>query len=370
MRWLVCVLLSALVASAAQAGELTLVSQGPVQLAAERLIVRSERVGREFQIEVWTPNTRPWLPGQKAAVAYILDGGYGMAGPIASPLGNTDAMQAAYIVTVGYPPGKRERETDLLFGPGTRADGTIAKGGGGEAFTAFMIEELKPFIEARYPVDPRNAVLMGHSLAGIYTANVLDRKPDAFAGYVVASPAVWADPSIVDRLAAMRQREVRPRVFVAYGDAEPQDMVDGGRNLARAVRGNRAFESSTQVFERGDHMSYYSALVPAGLSYLLPRKQPIQRPQPVAMTPEALARYVGTYRFSDGRTLGVALVSGALQATRTDRPPLPLAASAPDRFYVAGLDFRLRFEGAAPAPAASLVLSLNGEEARATRTAE
>ena len=109
MRWLLGVLLWVMAASAA-AGERTLVSEGPVQMAAERLIVRSERVGREFQVDVWTPNTRPWLPGQKAAAAYILDGGYGMAGPIAAPLGNTDAMQAAYIVTVGYPPGRGMRE--------------------------------------------------------------------------------------------------------------------------------------------------------------------------------------------------------------------------------------------------------------------
>jgi len=370
VRSLLCALLSALVVSAAQAGDLAIVSEGPAVTAAERLVVRSERMGREFQIDVWTPATRPWLPGQKAAVAYILDGGYGMAGPIAWPLTNSDAMQAAYIVTVGYPPGKAMREFDLLFGPGARANGTVAKGGGAEAFTAFLIEELKPFIEARYPVDPRNSVLMGHSLAGIYAANVLARRPDAFGGYVIASPSVWADPGIVERLAATRRSAVRPRVFVAYGSAEPADMVEGGRALARAVTANPAFESRARVFEDGDHTSYYSALVPPGLGYLLPRKVRIDRPEPAPMTPEALARYAGTYRFADGRTLGVTVVGGALQATRTDRPPLRLAASAPDRFFVAGLDLRLRFEGPAQAPAASVVLAINGDEARATRAPE
>jgi predicted alpha/beta superfamily hydrolase len=370
MRWLICVLLLAMIAPLAQAADLTIVSEGPAQMTAERLVVRSERVGRDFQIDVWTPNTRPWLPGQKAAAAYILDGGYGMAGPIAWPVGNTDAMQAAYIVTVGYPPGKSAREFDLLFGPGVRADGTIAKGGGAEAFTAFLLEELKPFIEARYPVDPRNAALMGHSLAGIYTASMLARRPGAFAGYVIASPSVWAQPDIVARLAAAPRAAVRPRVFVAYGGAEPADMVEGGRTLARAVTANPAFEGRARVFEDGDHMSYYSALVPPGLGYVLPRRARIDRPTPVAMTPEALARYAGTYRFADGRTLDVALVNGALQAMRKDRPPLPLAAKAPDRFFVAGLDWRLRFEGPASAPPARLVLSINGEDAVGTRTPE
>jgi hypothetical protein len=46
------------------------------QMAGEWLVVRSERVGRDVQIDVWTPNTRPWLPEQKTASADVLDGGY------------------------------------------------------------------------------------------------------------------------------------------------------------------------------------------------------------------------------------------------------------------------------------------------------
>lgn len=371
MRWLLAALyVAAIGTTTAQAGELALVSQSVVQLPAERLLVRSERLGRDFQIDVWTPNPRPWLPGQKAAVVYVLDGGYGMAGPIAAPLGNSDAMQAAYVVTIDYPPGKRMREVDLLFGPGVRADGTVAKGGGGDAFTSFLLEELRPFIEARYPVDPANAILVGHSLAGIYTANMLARSPGAFAGYVIGSPSVWAEPSIVTRLAAARPRGGRPRVFVGYGGAESQDMVEGGRALARAVKANRAFDSRTQVFEGGDHMSYYSALVPTGLGYVLPRRQPIQRPKALPMTPEVLARYAGTYRFADGRTLGVSLVNGGLQATRADRPPLPLTPSAPDRFFVPGLDIRLRFEAASSGPPGKVVLSINGDDATGERIQE
>jgi hypothetical protein len=156
-------------------------------------------------------------------------------------------------------------------------------------------------------------------------------------------------------------------VFVAYGGAERADMVEGGRTLGRAVAANRAFESRTRVFDDGEHLTYYAALVPAALSYLLPRKVRIERPDAVATTPETLTRYSGTYRFSDGRTLGVALVGGALQATRADRPALTLVASAPDRFFVPGLDLRLRFEGAAPAPATRVVLSINGDDATGER---
>ncbi|MBU1377498.1 MAG: esterase [Alphaproteobacteria bacterium] len=343
---------------------------GVAQTAAERLVVHSERVGRDFQIDVWSPVTRPWLPGQKAAAVYILDGGYGMAGPIASTLGGTNAMQPAYVVTVGYPPGKGAREFDLLFGPGTRPDGTVAKGGGAEAFTAFLVEELKPFIEARYPADPGNAVLMGHSLAGIYTANVLTRRPDAFAGYVIASPSLWADPQVIERLAAVRRGAGPPRrVFVAYGGAEAPYMIDGGRRVARVVAANRSFESRSQVFASEEHLTYYPALARAGLGALLPRKTRIDFPDPVALTPEVLGRYAGTYRFSEERTMTVTVEGAKLRATRTDRPPMSLSASAPDRFFADGMDIRLVFEGPATGPASAVTMQMNGDAARGVRAA-
>lgn len=370
MRWLVCVLAIVLVTPSAHAAGLTLVSEGPVQLAAERLLVRSERVGREFQIDIWTPATRPWLPGQRAPAVYILDGGYGMAGPIAASLGGTNGAGPAYVIAVGYPPGKSARETDLLFGPGTRPDGTVAKGGGAEAFTAFLLEELKPFIEARYPVDPGQAVLVGHSLAGIYTANVLARRPDAFAGYVIGSPSLWADPQVTARLTAVPRQASPPRVFVAYGGAEAPHMIQGGKAVTRAVAANRAFVGRGEVFAGGEHMTYYAALISAGLGHALPRKGRIEYPDAVPTTAEARARYVGTYLMADGRTLGVKLAGEALQAIRSDRPPLPLMASGPDRLYVPGLDMRLRFEGPASAPADAVTIWLNGDEARAERVPE
>jgi predicted alpha/beta superfamily hydrolase len=104
-----------------------------------------------------------------------------------------------------------------LFGPGTRPDGTVAQGGGGAAFQAFLLEELRPYIETRYPIDPKAEVLFGHSLGGVFTANILARNPDAFAGYLIASPSVWADPTILARLKAVRDKAGQHRVFVGYG---------------------------------------------------------------------------------------------------------------------------------------------------------
>lgn len=186
----------------ALAQEVTLVSETPaVQAHAVQLVLHSDLMDRDYRIEVTAPFRGPVFPGQKAAVVYALDGGWGVAGPAGSLLGGGGAMLPAYIVTIGYPQGQRNsREQDLLPRPVRRQDGSMAQGGRSPLFARFLTEELRPFIEARYPVDPQRSVLFGHSLGGIFTANVLADQPTAFSGYLIASPSVWADPSVTDRL--------------------------------------------------------------------------------------------------------------------------------------------------------------------------
>jgi hypothetical protein len=83
---------------------LVVVSEAPASQAhAVRLIVHSLQAGRDFQIEITTPYTPPLLPGQRAPAVYVLDGGYGLAGPAGWLLGGAGTMAPAYIVTIGLP---------------------------------------------------------------------------------------------------------------------------------------------------------------------------------------------------------------------------------------------------------------------------
>jgi len=363
-------------AYAAQADEpsaaLRVVSEGPGALyradPTVQFVVHSQRAGRDFLVQVTPAGHRPWLPGQKAPVAYVLDGGFGILAPTAHFLGASNAMLPAYIVTVSYPAGQRgSRDWDMLFGGATRPEGTPANGGGGQAFMAFLIEELRPFIEAKYPVDPANSVLVGHSLSGIFTANVLARKPEAFAGYLIASPSVWADAGIVARLARATALETPRRVFVAYGEDEAAHMVEGGEQVARAVARNRtAFASRAHVFPDADHLSFYPELAARGLGYLLPRKRPISYPIPTPVSAEVLRRYEGTYVLSDGRKMDVSLKGDRL--TTTMAHPVELSAlPSPGRFFVNGVDAQFTFEGPRDGPPNVLRIDYNGDLAVARR---
>jgi predicted alpha/beta superfamily hydrolase len=348
---------------------LKIVSEGPAsQSRAVQLIVRSEHVGREFQIQITEPHTPPILPGQTAPAIYVLDGGYDLAGPTGWLLGGAGTMAPAYIITIDYPPDSPStRRRDMLFGPASRFDGTVAEGGGGEAFRAFLLEELKPLMEARYPLDPKAAVLFGHSLSGIFTANMLAERPEAFSGYLIASPSVWADPGVIERLKTAPPRAPGRRVFVAWGAAEDADMVDGGQKVAAALSGApELLALKSRAFEGEQHISYYPLVMSAALPFLLPRVAPIKRPAPIVLTRAQTQRYFGTYSLSDGRKVTISEDEDGLLLEIDGAEAANIHAEALDRFFIRGVDAQINFEPGA-APPRWIRIYVNGIEARALR---
>jgi predicted alpha/beta superfamily hydrolase len=248
--------------SAAQAGR---AADAP---ATDRFVLHSRRVGRDFLIEV-SPPVGPF-PGPKAPVVYALDAGYHLAAAEAAGLQARGAMAPAYIVAIGYPPGEpNTRETQLLHR--SHLDGDVRIGGGGAAFEAFILAELKPVIEARYPVDPGRSMLLGHSLAGLFVANLLADRPNAFRAYLMASPSIWADPETVARVRAAAPQGRGRRVFLAVGGAETPRMKTGVADLRAALTApGSGFVVHGQVFAGQTHRSYYPAFLDAALPDVLP----------------------------------------------------------------------------------------------------
>ncbi|MEW6389022.1 MAG: alpha/beta hydrolase-fold protein [Pseudomonadota bacterium] len=351
----------------ATTASLSVKTEGPVVIGgATSLTVHSAIVGRDFVVEVTPPRTPPILPGQTAPVIYVLDGGYGLAGPAGWLLGAAGVMAPAYIVTVGYPAGASARGVDLLSGPATSPDGIAQKGGGAEAFRRFLVEELKPFIEARYPVDGARSILFGHSLSGVFTANVLASHAADFAGYLIASPSVWADPGVIDRLRGLRINGPPRRVFVGYGANEEAYMISGATRVTQALGGVQGVLIQAKAFEREQHISYYPALPNAAFPFLLPRDNIMRRPNPIELPAGRLKRYLGVYALADHRRVSITEDEDGLVFKVDGRDEAGLLAEAADRFFIRGVDATIVFD-AGDDPAKEMVISLNGATARALR---
>lgn len=343
-------------ASAAAADPLSVVSETPViQQNATRFVLHSDRLGRNYEVTVQLPEAKVFLPGQKLAAVYALDGGYGQAGPNSVFLGARGMMAPAIVVSIGFIRGQpSSRNEDFTHRPFT-ADGET-RGGGGAAFEAFLLEDLKPFIEARYPADPAGSVLFGHSLGGVFAANVFADNPEAFAGYIIASVVVPRDPGLVDRVAKATARARGQRVFLAVGGAEDatvaekREMRKGFVALTAAFTAKPGVALQAKSYPGENHLSYYPNLVLDGFRFVLPPTVPVDLPY-AALSKSTLARYVGAYALPDGRGLTIKPAfdnipgfDNILSAQVDDRPSVYWLPNGADRFYAYTADLDITFD--------------------------
>jgi predicted alpha/beta superfamily hydrolase len=106
-------------------------------------------------------------------------------------------------------------------------------GGGGRAYARFLVEEVKPFIDAMYRTLPDRASTSvgGSSLGGLITMSIGTWHPDVFGGLLVVSPSVWwRDTAIPDMVREASFAE-RPRIWLDMGTAEGPLALQGVREL-------------------------------------------------------------------------------------------------------------------------------------------
>jgi predicted alpha/beta superfamily hydrolase len=354
-------------ASVATADPLSVVSEAAVtERNATRFVVHSDRLGRNYEVSVQLPEARIFLPSQKLAAIYALDGGYGVAGPNGVFLAGRDVMAPAIVVSIGFvrsQPSSRDQDfTHLPF----LKDGKMV-GGGGATFEAFLLQDLKPFIEARYPADPASSVLFGHSLGGLFTANVFAENPDAFAGYIIGSTPLARDPGLAARVAKATAKAHGQRVFLAVGGAEEATIVeklsmqDGFAALAAAFKTEPSVALRAKSYPGENHLSYYPNLVLDGFRFVLPPTIPVDLPA-VELSESLLARCAGVYVLPDGRRLTVKPTPYSLLSVQIDdHPSTYLLPNGLDRFYAYAADLDVIFDPR------GLTLTGRGAKARAER---
>lgn len=325
--------------AAAQGAGAKLLYQGPaVQLGATSYILHSDKIGRDFQIEVTWP-IRPVAPSQKLPAIYVLDAGFGVVGAALTPLAAQGEVAPAFVVSVGYsnpltPISGTERNLDFSYTATVSATDGKTYGGGGALFEDFLLNEVRPFVEARYPVDPARAILAGHSGGGMFAAVLITRKPDAFSGYVIGGTPTQFEPDLLARISAVAPKGGGRKVFVFY---TPEDVLVGRRpaELTPALTTpGSTFVVKEKVYEGRTHNGSYLMWMPDALPFLLPREErrPLIWPKAVPVSEKRLDRYVGVYELHPGSTVAVLKSNGRLYARIGEGTPFELFAASDTRF--------------------------------------
>ncbi len=240
----------------------------------------SKAVGDSFEIRVAMP---PMIPGEttRFPVVYLTDS-HGafivsedamrlmMMGDvprfIAVGIGNAGAngiFQALEIRTRDLTPVA----VPSWGGVGIPVEGKLTPNvmsGGADKFLAFIQSELIPFIDAKYPSDPKDRAYFGDSLGGLFGCYVLFTAPDTFNRYIIGSPSLWWGGESTFKLAeeyAKTHNDLAATVFLGVGGLEElpaaaaSRMVTNTLRLERELRARKypSLELSSRVFPDESH---------------------------------------------------------------------------------------------------------------------
>jgi hypothetical protein len=150
----------------------------------------------------------------------------------------------------------------------------VPTSGGGPAFLRFLTEELIPFVESEYRVDPADRFLIGQSAGGLFATWVMFSEPGLFTGFGILSPAIfWDDWTVLgdEQAYAETHDDLPVRVFLAVGGEEAGMFTAGFDRLIEALE-SRAYPSlhlTTHSFPNEEHVSVIPAAFSRALRVLL-----------------------------------------------------------------------------------------------------
>jgi enterochelin esterase-like enzyme len=154
-------------------------------------------------------------------------------------------------------------------------------GGGAERHARMVIEELLPWLRARYRISPRasNTGVGGSSLGGLVSLWLGLEHPETFGRLAVFSPSVWWDRRVVLQAVEKMNHSRRPRLWLDMGAAEgdtPGAYLRDARLLKAMLVGKGWREGRSLAYHEDDGGTHseaaWAARLPQALGFLYPRK--------------------------------------------------------------------------------------------------
>jgi predicted alpha/beta superfamily hydrolase len=151
-------------------------------------------------------------------------------------------------------------------------------GGKADEYGRFLVEELKPLIDAKYRTrtGPEDTGLAGSSLGGLVSLYLGMKYPGTFGRLGVISPSVWwSDRDIVKRVQALGTKPPL-KLWVDMGTREDKDAIPDARLLRDALIA-KGWVLGTDLryveFEGDGHNEHaWSARMDDVLKYLFPAR--------------------------------------------------------------------------------------------------
>ncbi len=112
-----------------------------------------------------------------------------------------------------------------------RGDRRTRIGGRADRYAAYLIDEVKPFIDSKYRTltDAAHTAVVGSSLGGLVSLYLGLRHPDVFGAVGAVSPCLsWGNRWMIEYVRTVRRLPLGLRIWIDMGTAE--DAEDRDRN--------------------------------------------------------------------------------------------------------------------------------------------
>lgn len=198
------------------------------------------------EVLVWLPAGYDAEPRRRYPVLYVHDGNNAFDDSTSfAGEWRLDETAARLIAAGRVPPfiAVAVSNTPARIAEYTHARDREGRGGRGADYGRFLIEELKPLVDARFRTrpDPAATAILGSSLGGVISLELAIEHPRVFTRVGCVSPAAWwADRDLVRR-AARAPRTLRVWVDVGTDEgtagAGARTWVTDAEALAAALAG-------------------------------------------------------------------------------------------------------------------------------------
>jgi predicted alpha/beta superfamily hydrolase len=175
----------------------------------------------------------------------------------------------------------------------------LPQSGGAANFLSFMKNELFPFVETQFRIDPAERGLMGCSLGGLFTLYALFTEPTLFKRYIAASPAFGWDKEVINHYeSAYHDKKINSpaKLYMSMGGVERG--VPGFQRLEKRLseRNYPQLAIKTRILENTGHSGTKAEGYTRGLQYVF------ERPT-VRLSAALVDKYAGRYQAADGSTI-------------------------------------------------------------------
>lgn len=129
-------------------------------------------------------------------------------------------------------------------------------GGDGALYAQFIVETLKPYIDANYRTKPEQPFtgVMGSSLGGLISHFIADKYQEVFSKAGVFSPSYWFNDSIYD-FTYLTGKQQPVKFYIMGGTAESGSLVQEMNDMADTLMavGFTQEEIKLKVVQGGQH---------------------------------------------------------------------------------------------------------------------